>query len=294
MHYIESFSKYLKSEKRCSKHTVIAYENDVKNFLDFLGGSEIERVAAVKPKIVRNWIVSLSDSGMSASTIHRKISALRTFYKHLQIEGLVDYNPAHAVNLPKIPRRLPVFVQEQAMDMLLDKVEFGTDYEGIRNKLIIELFYGTGMRLSELVGLRTSDIDLKSRLVKVRGKRDKERLIPLTNEAILLLSTYNKVRLRFFENNDSPWLFLTAKGEQVYHKLVYRIVNSSLSMVSTMKKKSPHILRHTYATVLLNRGADLSAIKELLGHSNLNATQVYTHTTFEQLNTIYKQAHPRA
>ncbi|HBX89233.1 MAG TPA: integrase [Marinilabiliaceae bacterium] len=294
MHYIESFSKYLKSEKRCSKHTVIAYENDVKNFLDFLGGSEIERVAAVKPKIVRNWIVSLSDSGMSASTIHRKISALRTFYKHLQIEGLVDYNPAHAVNLPKIPRRLPVFVQEQAMDMLLDKVEFGTDYEGIRNKLIIELFYGTGMRLSELVGLRSSDIDLKSRLVKVRGKRDKERLIPLTNEAILLLSTYNKVRLQFFENNDSPWLFLTAKGEQVYHKLVYRIVNSSLSMVSTMKKKSPHILRHTYATVLLNRGADLSAIKELLGHSNLNATQVYTHTTFEQLNTIYKQAHPRA
>ncbi|NLX72120.1 MAG: tyrosine-type recombinase/integrase [Bacteroidales bacterium] len=294
MHYIESFSKYLKSEKRCSKHTVIAYANDVKNFLDFLGGSEIERVAAVKPKIVRNWIVSLSDSGMSASTIHRKISALRTFYKHLQIEGLVDYNPAHAVNLPKIPRRLPVFVQEQAMDMLLDKVEFGTDYEGIRNKLIIELFYGTGMRLSELVGLRSSDIDLKSRLVKVRGKRDKERLIPLTNEAILLLSTYNKVRLQFFENNDSPWLFLTAKGEQVYHKLVYRIVNSSLSMVSTMKKKSPHILRHTYATVLLNRGADLSAIKELLGHSNLNATQVYTHTTFEQLNTIYKQAHPRA
>ena len=294
MHYIESFSKYLKSEKRCSKHTVIAYANDVKNFLDFLGGSEIERVAAVKPKIVRNWIVSLSDSGMSASTIHRKISALRTFYKHLQIEGLVDYNPAHAVNLPKIPRRLPVFVQEQAMDMLLDKVEFGTDYEGIRNKLIIELFYGTGMRLSELVGLRSSDIDLKSRLVKVRGKRDKERLIPLTNEAILLLSTYNKVRLQFFENNDSPWLFLTAKGEQGYHKLVYRIVNSSLSMVSTMKKKSPHILRHTYATVLLNRGADLSAIKELLGHSNLNATQVYTHTTFEQLNTIYKQAHPRA
>ncbi len=294
MHYIESFSKYLKSEKRCSKHTVIAYANDVKNFLDFLGGSEIERVAAVKPKIVRNWIVSLSDSGMSASTIHRKISALRTFYKHLQIEDLVDYNPAHAVNLPKIPRRLPVFVQEQAMDMLLDKVEFGTDYEGIRNKLIIELFYGTGMRLSELVGLRSSDIDLKSRLVKVRGKRDKERLIPLTNEAILLLSTYNKVRLQFFENNDSPWLFLTAKGEQVYHKLVYRIVNSSLSMVSTMKKKSPHILRHTYATVLLNRGADLSAIKELLGHSNLNATQVYTHTTFEQLNTIYKQAHPRA
>lgn len=294
MHYIESFLKYLKSEKRCSKHTVIAYANDVKNFLDFLGGSEIERVAAVKPKIVRNWIVSLSDSGMSASTIHRKISALRTFYKHLQIEGLVDYNPAHAVNLPKIPRRLPVFVQEQAMDMLLDKVEFGTDYEGIRNKLIIELFYGTGMRLSELVGLRSSDIDLKSRLVKVRGKRDKERLIPLTNEAILLLSTYNKVRLQFFENNDSPWLFLTAKGEQVYHKLVYRIVNSSLSMVSTMKKKSPHILRHTYATVLLNRGADLSAIKELLGHSNLNATQVYTHTTFEQLNTIYKQAHPRA
>ncbi len=294
MQHIESFSRYLRFEKRCSEHTLIAYENDLKQFFSFLGSSHLDQLVEVKPKMIRNWVVELHDSGMTPRTIHRKVSALKTFYRHLQIKGWIDHNPAHAVNLPKIPKRLPVFVKESAMEQLLDHVDFGNNYEGIRNKLILELFYGTGMRLTELVQLRTRDVDLKGGLIKVLGKRNKERLIPLTNESVLQFHTYNKVRETFFEGADLPFLFLTAKGEPIYHKLVYRIVNSSLSMVSTMKKRSPHVLRHTFATILLNRGADLNAIKELLGHSNLNATQVYTHNTFEQLNIIYKQAHPRA
>ncbi len=294
MEHIESFSRYLRFEKRCSEHTLIAYENDLKQFFSFLGSSQLNQLVEVKPKMIRNWVVELHGLGMNPRTIHRKVSTLKTFFKHLQIRGWIDHNPAHAVNLPKIPKRLPVFVKESAMEQLLDHVDFGNNYEGIRNKLILELFYGTGMRLTELVQLSAHDVDLKGGLIKVLGKRNKERLIPLTNESVLQLKAYNKVRALFFEASDSTFLFLTAKGEPIYHKLVYRIVNSSLSMVSTMKKRSPHVLRHTFATILLNRGADLNAIKELLGHSSLNATQVYTHNTFEQLNAIYKQAHPRA
>jgi integrase/recombinase XerC len=294
MQHIESFTRYLEFEKRCSKHTLVAYESDLKQFFSFLGSSELSQLVEVKPKLIRNWIVELSDSGMTARSIHRKVSALKTFYKHLQTKGWMDHNPAQTVNLPKIPKRLPVFVKASAMEQLLDHVEYGSDYEGVRNKLILELFYGTGMRLSELVQLRVQDVNLKGGLIKVLGKRNKERLIPLTNESVSQFYSYNILRAASFEATDSPFLFLTAKGEPIYHKLVYRIVNSSLSLVSTMKKKSPHVLRHTFATILLNRGADLNAIKELLGHSSLNATQVYTHNTFEQLNAIYKQAHPRA
>jgi len=294
MLYIESFLQYLRFEKRCSEHTIVAYENDLKQFVSFLGSSRLDVLVNVKPKMIRNWVVELHDLGMSARSIHRKISALKTFYKHLQIQGLAGNNPAHVVNLPKIPRKLPVFVKESSMERLLDEIDYGDSYEGIRNKLILELFYGTGMRLSELVQLRSKDVDLKGRLIKVQGKRNKERLIPLTNESVLQFYIYNDARAKFFENIDSPFLFLTSKGEPVYHKLVYRIVNTYLGMVSTIQKRSPHVLRHTFATTLLNRGADLNAIKELLGHSNLNATQVYTHNTFEKLNAIYKQAHPRA
>ncbi len=180
------------------------------------------------------------------------------------------------------------------MTQLLDNNNFGEGYEGIRNKLIIELFYDTGMRLAEMISLRLSDVDMNSRFVKVQGKRSRERIIPLPGECYTLLKKYLDIRTETFGAYASPWLFLTSKGEKVYPKLIYRIVHSSLATVTTLSKKSPHVLRHTYASVLLNRGADLNAIKELLGHANLNATQVYTHTTFEQLNAIYKQAHPRA
>lgn len=294
MQHTESFFQYLESEKRSSVHTLTAYRNDLQQFLDFLGSSEEDALQGVKPRIIRSWVVSLSEAGRSPRTIHRKISALKMFFRHLQIKGVLENNPATLVNLPKIPKRLPVFVKDEIMVQLLDRTEFGSDFEGLRNKLILELFYDTGMRLSELVALRVCDFDLSRGLVKVRGKRNKERLIPLTAELKRLLSLYVEVRRQTFEGSEQAALLLTSKGEAVYHRLVYRIVHSALAQVSTQQKRSPHVLRHSFATVLLNRGADLNAIKELLGHANLNATQIYTHNTFEKLNAIYKQAHPRA
>ncbi|TCO09787.1 tyrosine-type recombinase/integrase [Natronoflexus pectinivorans] len=294
MQHIEGFLHYLEFEKRCSRHTLTAYHGDLKQFFSFMGGSDIHLLSNAGRAHIRKWIVEMHESGMSSKTIHRKISSIKSFYKHLQIEGLVENNPALTVNLPKIPKKLPVFVKETEMTTLLDMVDFGSDYEGVRNKLVLELFYGTGMRLTELTELKVRDVNLKTGLVKVLGKRSKERLIPLTNESISLFNTYYKIRNETFGENYSPWLFLTAKGEKIYSKLVYRIVNSSLKLVTTIDKKSPHVLRHTFATILLNRGADLNAIKELLGHANLNATQIYAHNTFEKLNAIYKQAHPRA
>ncbi|WP_088653937.1 tyrosine-type recombinase/integrase [Geofilum rhodophaeum] len=294
MQQTERFLQYLESEKRSSAHTLTAYRNDLQQFLDFLGSSEEGVLQLVKPRLIRSWVVALSEAGRSPRTIHRKISALKMFFRHLQIEGVIESNPAALVNLPKIPKRLPVFVKDEAMVQLLDRTDFGSDFEGLRNKLILELFYDTGMRLSELVALRVRDFDLSRGLVKVRGKRNKERLIPLTAELKRLLLLYVEVRRETFGALEDSALFLTVKGEAVYHRLVYRIVHAALTQVSTQQKRSPHVLRHSFATVLLNRGADLNAIKELLGHANLNATQIYTHNTFEKLNAIYKQAHPRA
>lgn len=294
MHHIEGFLKYLKSERRNSPHTITAYEGDLNQFFAFVGDGSINTLANVKPKTVRSWIVHLHESDMAPRSIHRKVSSLRTYYKYLQRMEVLDVNPALLVNLPKIPKRLPQFVRPNEMETLLDHVQHGSDYEGVRNKLILELFYGTGMRLSELVELRHNDVRIADGLVKVLGKRNKERLIPLTKESIRLLKEYEEVKKSEFPNSNSSWLFLTKKGEKIYHKLVYRVVNASLSLVTTMQKRSPHVLRHSFATVLLNSGADLNAIKELLGHSNLNATQIYAHNTFEKLNAIYKQAHPRA
>ena len=294
MNYTESFFKYLEFEKRYSHHTIIAYENDLKQFLSFLELKEISHPSEVNVRTIREWVVSLNNDGIIPRSIHRKISSVRAFFKHLQRLEVVENNPAQLVNLPKTPKHLPVFVRESEMENLLDRVEFGADFEGLRNNLILELFYGTGMRLSEMVELKTTDIDINGKIVKVLGKGNKERLIPLTKESVRILNMYNEVKEQEFGKNFSLWLLLTKKGEKIYHKLVYRIVNSSLKMVTTIQKKSPHVLRHTFATVLLNRGADINAIKELLGHANLNATQIYTHNTFETLNAIYKQAHPRA
>lgn len=294
MYQTEGFLEYLKHEKRCSRHTVVAYEGDLKQFFSFLETSGISALPQVRHKTIREWIVQLHNAGIAPRSIHRKVSSIKTFFKHLQRMGVLENNPARLVVLPKIPKKLPFFLQEKEMEVLLDQVDYGNDYEGVRNKLILELFYGTGMRLSEMVELKHSDLDMGRKLVKVLGKRNKERLIPLTNESVLLLNTYNIVKDQTFGKGYAPWLLLTRNGDKIYHKLIYRVVNASLKLVTTMQKKSPHVLRHTFATVLLNRGADLNAIKELLGHCNLNATEIYTHNTFEKLNAIYKQAHPRA
>jgi len=243
---------------------------------------------------IRNWIVELMESGNTARTANRKISALKTYFKYLLKEGIITVNPVAKVLTPKSDKKLPVFVNENQMNHLLDDIEFGDDFSGFRNRLIIETFYNTGARLSELISLKVTDVDFSQQVMKVLGKRNKERIIPLSSSFSDLLEKYSRTREATFPNDGNEWLFLTGAGKKLYPRLVYRIVNRFLSLVTTLDKKSPHILRHTFATHILNQGADLNAIKELLGHANLSATEVYTHNTFEKLKSVYKQAHPRA
>ena len=294
MQHISSFLKYLEFERRNSQHTITSYRCDLKQFCEFLSGEGIESWNNVTSKVIRSWMVKMLDQGISARSVNRKIATLKTFYKFLMREGILEDNPIEKVITPKIPKKLPVFIKENDMDLLLDEVSFGEGYEACRDKLIIDIFYFTGMRLSELVGLKISRIDISGGVIKVLGKRNKERIVPITRELKLSIERYLDVRGEAFPNACGDVLFLTEKGLPAYSKLVYRIVNKYLKLVSTVNKKSPHVLRHTFATALLNRGADLNAIKEILGHSSLAATEVYTHNTFEKLNTIYKQAHPRA
>ncbi|HEY3390597.1 MAG TPA: tyrosine-type recombinase/integrase [Prolixibacteraceae bacterium] len=290
----ELFLSYLKYEKRYSQNTLTAYENDLDQFILF-GKKLVEDfyVEKVDYHLIRQWIVSLMDNNISAKSVNRKISTLKTFFKFLLREGVIEKNPTDKVAIPKMRKKLPVFVQEKEMNRLLDGRFFTEDFEGRRDKAVVSLFYGTGIRLSELVGIRFSDLNLSEKMVKVNGKRDKQRLVPFPLEIASVLIDYIKLRNELFPDSGN-FLFLTGNGDPVYNKLIYRIVKRQLSLVTTVNKKSPHILRHSYATHLLNRGADLNAIKELLGHANLAATQIYTHTTFEQLKKVYKQAHPRA
>lgn len=292
--FIERFTRYLQFEKRFSRHTLTAYQQDLSQFSGFLISLQLS-IPAVTHQHVRSWIVELMDQGYEAKTINRKISSLRSFYKFLQREELMDNNPMTHVRAPKIPKRLPVVITEQKMDMLLDSdLIFADDFEGLRNRLVIELLYGTGMRLSELVNLKDSDINTYDQSVKVLGKRNKERIIPVNQSLIQLIEVYKHQKLTQNFDNKASALIVTNTGKDAYPKFIYRIVKLSLAHISTHDKKSPHILRHTFATSLLNRGADLNAIKELLGHSSLAATQVYTHNSVEKLKSIYKQAHPKA
>jgi integrase/recombinase XerC len=232
------------------------------------------------------------NEGKSSRTVNRKLSSLKSFFKFLLRESVIETNPMDRVVGPKQGKKLPGFVAEHAMQVLRE-VDFGEGFEGVRDQLIVEMFYQTGMRLSELMNLKESSFDRSASLVKVLGKRNRERIIPVSKSLMNLLDEYQKVKLDNFKDSND-FLFVTKKGVPVYEKLLYRIVTKHLSKITTMTKRSPHVLRHTFATHLLNNGAELNAVKELLGHSNLSATQIYTHTTFERLNKIYKQAHPRA
>jgi len=294
MQDLTHFLSFLRYEKRYSVHTVTAYEKDLDQFMLF-GSEMVEDFCLVEADhhLIRQWVISLMDQGITATSVKRKLSTLRSLYKFLLREGLMDKNPTELVMVPKTGKKLPKFVQEKEMDQLLDASFFSGDFSGRRDKAVISLFYGTGMRLSELKGIRISDLQLGEKVVKVLGKRNKERLIPYPSEIKTDLSNYITIRNELFGDANS-YLFVTDKGEPIYDKLLYRIVGKYLSLVTTMEKRSPHVLRHSYATHLLNRGADLNAIKELLGHASLAATQVYTHTTFEKLKKIYNQAHPRA
>lgn len=292
--FIERFIRYLQFEKRFSPNTVTAYKKDLYQFSEFINSIEPD-LLSISYQQVRMWIVGLMDNGIEPKSINRKISSLRSFYKFLQREGLINSSPMLQVKAPKIPKRLPVVITEQKMDSLLDAENvFSDDFEGIRNRLILELLYGTGMRLAELVSLSDQDVNIYEKQIKVLGKRNKERIIPINKVLANLISDYQKLRNNQNFNAKAISLIVTNEGKAAYPKFIYRVVNSILSFISTQDKKSPHILRHSFATTLLNRGADLNAIKELLGHSSLAATQVYTHNSVEKLKSIYKQAHPKA
>jgi integrase/recombinase XerC len=293
MSYQESFINYLKYEKRFSSHTVVAYKNDLDQFVQYCTAVVGEFIVnGVDTKLVRSWIVHLMEQELSPRSVNRKVSTVKSFFKFLMKEQIVENNPAINLPLPKIRKKLPNFVEENNLHHLLDDGFFSDDFKGVRDKLIINLLYGTGIRLAELLQLKDTDINTKEYLIKVLGKRKKERVIPYPKSINNLLGEYVKLRNEQVETNSSI-LLVTEKGKPVYEKLIYRVVRDNLSKVTSLEKRSPHVLRHTYATHLLNKGADLNAVKELLGHSNLAATQVYTHTTFEKLQGIYKQAHPR-
>jgi integrase/recombinase XerC len=286
----DSFLQYLQFEKRLSNHTLVAYTNDLSQFFTYLNTTyEIKNISEVNYSIIRSWIVSLMEQKISSRSVNRKISTLKTFYKYLLRQNIVVENPMLKILSPKTSKRLPVFVEKDNMDTLLDNITFGNDFEGIRNKLILELFYATGIRLSELINLKEINVDLGLCQLKVLGKRNKERIIPFANELKRSIEKYLKIKV----NTTEERLLVTKNGKKLSEKFVYLLVNNYLSQVTTIDKKSPHILRHTFATHMLNNGADLNAIKELLGHANLSATQVYTHNTVEKLKNIHKQAHPR-
>jgi len=295
MDHKESFLQYLQAGKRYSPLTVRSYLNDLDQFDNHLKMNGLySKPEAVVSHDIRSWIVSLIENGYSAVSVHRKISSLRVFYRYLRKEGIVVSDPLEKVVLPKTKKRLPVFVEEESLNKLLDDYEFGNDFQGTRNMTIIEMLYLTGIRRAELTGLRNIDVDTRNATLKVTGKRNKQRIIPLLKSFTLKLEKYITVRNEAFPDSVSEWFFLSNKGNKLYDKYVYNIVRKYLSIVTTIEKRSPHILRHTFATHMLNNGADLNSIKEFLGHANLSATQIYTHNSFEKLRKIYKQAHPRA
>lgn len=291
----ERFIQYIQFEKRYSPHTVTSYCNDLKQFFSYLELEyNITEIHDIDYILIRSWLVSLMERNISARSINRKITTLKSFYRFLNKERVIEENPMNKIIAPKMSKRLPVFVEKEKMDLLLDKCDFGDGFESVRDKLIVEMFYMTGMRLSELVNLTIADVDIPNRCIKVVGKQNKERIIPFNSSLGKQIIQYKNSRDLLPDVGDNKFFFLTSKGGNFYQKLVYRLINYYLSIVTTLDKKSPHVLRHTFATHMLNNGADLNAIKELLGHANLSATQIYTHNTIERLKKVYKQSHPRA
>ena len=289
------FLEYIQFEKRYSQHTLISYKTDLYQFVDYLQ-AEYDGILLVNvtSSFVRSWLASMRNDKLTAKTINRKISTLKSFYKFLMKSGELNQSPLATIVSPKIQKRLPSFVSEPDMETLQRHIEYSNDWKGLISKIIIELLYATGMRLSELITLKTSNVDFYNNQVKVLGKGNKERIIPVSKEVMGLLKTYIAEKEKLNLNKEQSHLLVTENGKSLYAKYVYLVVKKNLSYVTTLKKKSPHILRHTFATHLTNNGADLNAVKELLGHASLAATQVYTHNTIDKLKDIHKQAHPKA
>lgn len=291
---ISLFLQYLQYEKNYSSHTVLSYRTDLFQFCDFLGTDPSEfNPTLVSQSTIQQWILSFMERGVSPRSISRKISSLKSFWRFLMKRGLVDKNPALKLVLPKTNKPLPAFYKQQEMDNVLSENNRTGGFEAVRNRMIIDLFYETGMRVSELVSLTDSSVDFDARQLRVIGKRNKERIIPLGETICQDLRVYQEIRNRVTDIKCDA-LFVRKNGMKMYSKAIYNIVHNEMAQFSTLKKQSPHVLRHTFATILLNNGADINAVKDLLGHSSLAATQVYTHVSFSELNKIYKQAHPRA
>lgn len=293
---INDFLDYLTHERAYSPHTVTSYGNDLREFDTYLKNTEdpIE-LSHADADLVRRWAMELMASGMKATSVNRKLSALRAFYKYLLKKGKIEVSPVQSIHGPKKKKPLPQFVREGVMERLLDETSAPATWQEARNRLIMQLFYETGIRLSELVGLDESDVDFGRKAIKVTGKRNKQRVIPVGDGLLESLGAYMEMKEQLCADDDCRLpLFVTDKGVRVYDKWVYRLVRGELSQVVTLKKRSPHVLRHTFATAMLNGDAELEAVKELMGHESVSTTQIYTHTTFEELKKAYKQAHPRA
>ena len=292
--WIESFLAYLRLERNYSEKTVVSYGIDLREFEGYFKEADAELdFTTVDADVVRNWVMHLMDEGRAATSVNRKLSSLRSFYRFLLRKKAITVNPMAKVVGPKKKKPLPSFVREKDMDRLLDGLTFEEGFEGCRDRMVLEMFYATGMRLSELIGLDDADVDFSARLIKVTGKRNKQRLIPFGNELEEDLRNYIKVRDEALPNGSDAF-FVRKDGKRMYPMQVYRLVKRNLSKVVTLKKRSPHVLRHTFATAMLNDCAELRAVKELLGHESLTTTEVYTHTTFEELKKVYELAHPRA
>ncbi len=291
--HLDRFYTYIQHEKRFSPHTLTAYKTDLLQFFSFAEAGANTSFTDVF--LIRNWIVHLLDGKNDARSVNRKISSLKTYFRFLVREKLIADNPMSKIQSPKLAKKLPVIIREESISQLLDSENiFENNFSGTRNKLVIELLFGTGIRLAELLSLAETDVNWYENTIKVLGKRSKERIIPLNKELFMLIKEYISVKKNENFDNKSLKLIVTDEGNNAYPKLIYRTVQKYLGYITTQNKKSPHVLRHTFATSLLNNGADLNAIKELLGHASLSATQVYTHNSVERLKLIYKQAHPKA
>lgn len=290
---IDNFLEYLFSEKKYSKHTITAYKNDLISFRDFLEVEyQQEDLSEINYPQVRSWIVNLVNQGISNRTINRKITSLKSFYKFLQKIDEIKINPLTKHKSLKVEKKVLVPFSKKEVNEVLNNISNDDDFLSLRNKLIVELFYSTGIRRIELIQIKESDINKYENAIKIYGKRNKERFVPILNSVKSTLEKYLKKKQIIFPKE--PFLFVTEKGNKIYETLVYRVINSYFSEVSLKVKKSPHVLRHSFATHLLNEGADLNSIKELLGHSSLASTQVYTHNSLDALKKVYNQAHPRS
>lgn len=285
----EKFIDYLRFEKRFSEHTLTAYQNDLKQFAEFLDFQTEEEAHEIKSSTIRSWIVQMIDSGLKNKSVNRKIASLRTYYRWLRKEGIISTSPMQKIQGPKNEKRLPVFAKESDLESEKLNGVFASTFEGIRDELMFELFYQTGIRLNELIELKEKDFNHNQ--IKVLGKRNKERIIPISQNLSNKFQAY--LNLKHKEIGETSHLFVLPNGNKLYSVLVYRKINYYLGLTTSLDKKSPHVLRHTFATHMLNNGSGLETLKDLLGHANLSATQIYTHNSFAKLNAIYSQAHPR-